>query len=183
MRKIITKVGLPGGGRVQIVHESGSGMGGFLSPPGAAVHEYRIEEWRGSRSQEAETSMSIEAINDEWSSWLPARIRNRARKILDSQAALCTDKWVESVYAYFRYCYSPDGEDRNVSNCLIVKPNTEKDVQEGFGYVMGIFGRDGWVELPPPPDTHLAVLFIRQYFPDHEPRTDLIATPPQWGKS
>lgn len=158
-----TKImGLPGGGRW--VLETKDGMGGFLSPPGDPAHTYAFLEYRGSRSMDYETSMSVESAATE--KWVPARVRAKAKQILASAKRECTDEWVESIYRYFRNCYSPDGVDRNVSNCLIVKPNPN-----GFGYV---HGESGWLESLPPAEHHLAVLYIRKYFPDHEPRMDLI---------
>jgi hypothetical protein len=159
-------VGTPGGGRW--VLRSGDGMGGFLNPPGDAEHDYSFAEYRGSRSRDYEGAMSLRGALTE--SWVPAPVKATARRILSEHAGECTEEWLRSVYAYFRSCYSPDGADRNVTRSLIVKP-----APDGDGYVVGPFGRDGRLDSLPPAEHHLAVLFVREFFPDHEPRTDLLA--------
>lgn len=155
-RTIITTAGLPGGGRWVLVRD-GHGIGGFLTPPGHASQDYSVEEWRGSRSAEAETTMSVEyAIREEY---VPAKIRAACARVLKTNTGNITEEWTRSVYAYFRHCYSPDGIDRNVSHCLIVKDD----------------------EQLPPAEHHLAYLHVREYDATHEPRLDLIADPGKWG--
>jgi hypothetical protein len=168
-----TKIcGLPGGGRW--VLEDGRGQGGFLDPPGYPTHRFAFLEYRGSRSTDYESAISVDTAGEY--SWVPAAVKGRARRLLAEHPPQCTEEWLRSVYGYFRGCYSPDGEDRNVSRCLIVKPNPDGD-----GYVLGPFGRDGHLDELPPADRHLAVMQVRRFFPDHEPREDLIANPPPWG--
>lgn len=146
---VVAKVGQPGGGRFVIV--AGSGMGGFLDPPGSLSHNYHVEEYRGSRSSDAEGAMSLNsALRD---SWVPAGIKHEIRRLQATEHKQITEDWLESVYRHFQRCYSPDGETRNVSECLIVEPDSE--------------------DLPPI-NWHLAVMFVRSHFPDHEPREDLL---------
>jgi len=172
--RIIAKVGQPGGGRWELV--DGDGMGGFMDPPGALTHTLYVREWRGSRSECYETAMAIDSALSE--SYVPAVIKRAIRRELaKAEPPVADEAWIERTYAYYKNCYSPDGIDRNVSHCLIVAPTPD-----GFGYVVGTFGRDGWMENRPSPETHLAVLAIRKHFPDHEPRVDLIETPPVWGR-
>lgn len=79
----------------------------------------------------------------------PAAVMAEVRALFASAQLVCSEKWVRHVYGYFRNCYSPNGVDRSVVDVT----------------------RSG------PPEHHLAVLTIREYFPDHQPRLDLIANP------
>lgn len=168
------RIGKEGAGRWFLVRE---GMGGFLDPPGAISHDWSLEFWRGPNSKEAEESYGLSAALGE--SYIPEPIKARIRAHIEAHdRPEMTEEWVRSVYAYFRHCYSPDGEDRNVSRCDIVKPNPDGD-----GYVWGTFGRDRVTDEPPPAERHLAYLCVREHFPDHTPRLDLIAAPPQWGST
>lgn len=85
--------------------------------------------------------------------YVPASVRERAAKLLAEATPTCSELWVREVYGYFKNCYSPDGVNRDTGDCLI----------------------DGTGNLPA--EHHLAVMFVRTFFPDHEPRTDLIANP------
>jgi hypothetical protein len=166
MKKVIAKVGQPGGGRWVLIEDE-RGQGGFLAPPGHASHSLRVEEYRGSRSSESESSLSVDsALTEEW---VPSALKVAICKAMAQYEAQCTEDWVQSIYSYFGNCYSPDGVNRNVSDCLIVKAN-----EGGFGYVTGPFGADGWLESLPPAEHHLGYLYVKQYFPEHTPRTDLI---------
>ena len=124
-----------------------SGMGGFLNPPGNAEHLYSISEERGGH-EVGSYSLGAAAQSD----WLPATVRMRAQRKLEQRPGESSEQWIQSVYNYFRGCYSPDGIDRNASKCIIPKGD----------HAM-------------PNEWHLAVLHIRQWFPDHEVRVDLIA--------
>jgi hypothetical protein len=96
----------------------------------------------------------------------PEHIKNRARDLLAAHPGEPSEEWVQSVYAYFRNCYSPDGVDRNVSRCLILKGERPPvDLSKAYA-----------------PARHLAYLFVRQFVPDHRPRVDLIEAPPEWGE-
>ena len=68
-----------------------------------------------------------------------------------------TVEWIDSVYAYFKHCYSPDGVDRRADHCIV----DHKDEQ--------------------PPEHHLAVLHIKNYYPDYEPDPERIENPKKWG--
>jgi hypothetical protein len=160
-------IGLPGGGRWVLLAGRNEGMGGFLNPPGDAEHTYSVAEYRGSRSTEAESMMSLRGALAE--SWVPEPVKAVARRKLAECKGEATEGWLRDVYRHFRNCYSPDGENRNASDCLIVKASPD-----GNGFVLGSFGKDGWMAELPPADHHLAVMYVRQFFPDHEPRTDLI---------
>lgn len=95
--------------------------------------------------------LSLEgAANDEN---IPADFRARVQKLLDEAELVESELWVRNVYGYFRNCYSPDGVSQNASDAAIER-NSHR-----------------------PPEHHLAVMAIRKYFPDHEPRLDLINDP------
>ena len=66
--------------------------------------------------------------------------------------------WERDQYAYKSNCYSPDGTTRAVDKCII-DPDREQ-----------------------PPEHHLAYLAVKEYYPEAEPRLDLIETPPIYGK-
>jgi hypothetical protein len=95
--------------------------------------------------------MALESAATE--SWVPEPIRARAAKLLAEPLPAPSELWVRSVYGYFRNMWSPDGVERNASKLVVGRPD-------------GV-----------PVEWHAAVMHIRQFFPDHEPRTDLIANP------
>lgn len=66
--------------------------------------------------------------------------------------------WERDQYSYFRTCYSPDGLTRDVSKCIIDTTNKEQA------------------------EHHLAYLAVKIYYPEAEPRLDLIEKPPIYGK-
>lgn len=79
--------------------------------------------------------------------WVPESVKVRVRQLLADAAIECSEGWLREVYSYYRGYYSPDGKDRNVANAVT--------------------GERG-------PSHHLAVLAVREWFPEHEPRMDLI---------
>ncbi|HTE63091.1 MAG TPA: hypothetical protein VK631_22235 [Solirubrobacteraceae bacterium] len=123
-------------------------MGCFLDPPGSPQYEYEVIEGP-TRNPRSITSLNG-ALKDELT---PEHVKAQIRGLFERADIRCTEEWLREVYAYFRRCYSPDGVDRNVSICVIdYSPNGPT--------------RD--------PNHHLAVMLVRTWFPDHEPRMDLI---------
>lgn len=118
------------------------GMGGFLNPPGHAEHDFCVR-W------EKDYLCLSHAVTCEY---LPANLRQQARELLEKHTGTLTEEWVQQVYKYFARCYSPDGVDRNVSNCIVTKK--------------------GSTELPA--EYSLAYLHIKQYFPEYSIRLDLL---------
>jgi hypothetical protein len=167
--------------------KSEHGMGSFLDPPNSPQMQYEVIGWYSAhRTREPDCMMSLEsALKDDD---IPEGMKRRIRKLYEDADMQPTEEWLEQVYGYFKNCYSPDGEDRNVSNCLIVSPNIqtvwvgggENWKQIGFGYTLGTFGKDGWMMEKPDPNTSLAVLHIRKFFPDHAIREDLLDAG-RWG--
>ena len=129
-----------------------TGAGGFMSPPGDAVHVWRVDVHTSNRRNARNTGIySLDSIVSE--SWVPAPVRERAAKLLAEAKREPSEMWIRSVYGYWRNMWSPDGVTRDAGKLSVGRP-------------------DG-----APLDWHGAVMHIRQWFPDHEPREDLIADP------
>jgi hypothetical protein len=122
------------------------GQGGFLNPPNDAEHIYCVmEKYLNGREC---GSMSLRySLTD---SDVPEEIKEKVRTLLNENKDTLTEEWEHSCYNYFRNCYSPDGIDRNVTNCLSDKTNSL------------------------PSHNHLAYLHIKSFFPNYEPNEFLI---------
>jgi hypothetical protein len=143
-------------------HNGGSGSA--FDPPGYPTLSWSLYGW-GSKSMAtrwgtdgAKFIGSIKELDDGWVAEdagpvLRARVRGMFER-WEAERGEPSELWVQSVYAHFRNCYSPDGADRNVSSCTIWKTGPR-----------------------PPAESHLGFLFVREYYPDHQPRADLIANP------
>jgi len=96
--------------------------------------------------------MSIDyALTDEADA--SEEVKAQVRAILASAETTPSEAWVRNVYGYFRSMYAPESGSRNVSEAVSDRDNTL------------------------PPERHLGYLTVKEYFPTHEPRTDLIADP------
>lgn len=82
---------------------------------------------------------------------LPTHIANQIAKIKSDARLVCSEKWLRHFYQYYQYAYAPASGSRNVNACVIDRTNSL------------------------PPTRHLGYLMVRQFFPDHEVRMDLIA--------
>jgi hypothetical protein len=132
------------------ISKNRQGSGGFLCPPGHPFHVYTAVGMEGSR-EVAWGSLDM-ILNDPDAE---PKVRARAQEIMDAAQLTCSEAWIRQVYGYFRNCYAPESGSRNVSECVVRR-------------------KDG----PAIPDArHLAVLTVRQYFPDAAPRPELIADP------
>jgi len=80
------------------------------------------------------------------SDYIPEHIKQQIRDLFAANPPQLTEEWVRDCYKYFKNCYSPDGKQRLIS----------KLVREG------------------PPEYHAAHLHIVQFFPDYQPRLDLL---------
>lgn len=80
------------------------------------------------------------------SDYTPDAIKQQIVTLLAANPPQLTEEWVRQCYTYFRNCYSPDGIELRVDKCL----------------------REG------PPEYHKAYLHIKQFFPDYQPRLDLL---------
>lgn len=182
------------------------GSGSFLTPPGHPAQRYSIYGYHSSgngkprtnRSSGPDVIMSIEGLAEDEGGYYPKPVVERAKRILAEAQTDPSEAWVRNVYAYFRHSYSPDGADRNVSNAVSYHGKTTADKcrcgasfntpQALIGHIAGkrrdLPGRTGQVlhhkvdgEKPQPPEHHLGYLCVREYFPEHTPREDLIADP------
>lgn len=124
-------------------------MGGFLMPPGHPNHEYYVAEYVSPRGRRELGTYALASVTD--SEWIPAPVRARAQRILDGAELRCSELWVRNVYGYFRDMYLPESGSTNASDLVSDRAN----------------------QLPA--ESHAAVAWVRRFFPDHAPRTDLIA--------
>jgi hypothetical protein len=123
------------------------GSGGFLCPPGHPFHTYTAVGMEGS----AEVSWgSLDMILNDPDA--EPKVRARAQAIMTAAQLTYSEAWIRQVYGYFRDCYAPESGSRNVSECVIRRKN----------------------DPAIPDERHLAVLAVRQHFPDHQARADLI---------
>lgn len=134
-----------------------SGYGSFLVPPGHPDHLYEVRDGRGGDHHVCTISYAA-THNVSSSERVSARIRQQARLLLADVKPVWSELWCRCIYGYFKNCYlGPDGETD--AGKLLVKP---ADVLPFDLYT---------------PDRHAATAYIRRYFPDHQPRLDLIANP------
>jgi hypothetical protein len=152
--------------------------------------------------READGCSSLSGVLEDERGEYPASVKRQAQRIMDGAELTCSEAWVRSVYGYFRNSYSPDGADRNVSNAVSASgyrcacgehSYNRRILQLHFNQVIKarLRLRKRWtravetvepgphrlVTLQLPPEHHLGYLCVRSYFPDHQPRTDLIADP------
>lgn len=124
-------------------------MGSFLCPPEHANKKYHIIEKRGGHEV---GSCSIEFVaNEHEEGYFPLAVKRVASRYLkDFPGDVKNEEWIKEVYRYFKNCYSDDGINRDVSDCVI---NTNDHVFPQF---------------------HLGYLCIKSYDPEHEIRYDLM---------
>jgi hypothetical protein len=165
----------------------GDGMGGFLSPPGHWSHRWHVEEYATARSRNPVGTYSLEYVFDP-GLHTPETLRARVQKIMDGSALVCSELWLRSVYTHFRRCYSPDGIDTRTENAVtgsglatqyIIEAGLDRDATpERRAEVRSAAATRAAARLAAmPADWHLAVMWVRRFFPDHEPRLDLITDP------
>jgi hypothetical protein len=167
----------------------GQGCGGFMCPPGHPNHSYVVHGYYGGRPRPVSGPNLIASldylIKNEYGD-VPPDVQARAREIMDRAELTCSESWLRNVYGYFRNSYSPDGVNRNVGDS-ISSSRLHCECGEAFWSEPGLnrhlvnsTEREDHGRLPtplPPPEHHLGYLCVREYFPDHEPRLDLIADP------
>lgn len=162
---------------ISIVMDS---AGSFLEPPNHPSHKYGfaagMDHGHGYQEYGSITYLREEAkkmgihpiimitnrIFAEWS-------KNKLPE--DHQAV---QQWEAYVYAYFRNSYSRDGIDMDVTKSIIVEKEENNWTKNN---------PETWTTKPQPPEHHLAVMAIRESYPEHKPRMDWIENPPTWGKS
>jgi len=152
------------------------------------------------RGNGADSYGSLDSVLGSERGMYPDAVVAQAQRIMDRAELTCSEDWVRSVYGYFRNSYSPDGVNRNVSDAVSTSGYTCACGEHS--YSRGVLQlhinqvlkamlrlRKRWtraletapagphhlVTLTPPPEHHLGYLLVREYFPDHKPRLDLIA--------
>lgn len=121
------------------------GTGGFLCPPGHPAHTYSVIQGPVRNPRVVE---SVEAaINDPD---VPGDIKSRVRSIMSRAVLIESEHWLRMVYGYFRSMYVPESGSRNASDLIV----------------------DTSGQLPA--ERSAAVAMIREFFPGHAPRVDLI---------
>jgi hypothetical protein len=133
--------------------ERDGGSGGFMNPPGDPAHTYSVVEYSSSRhNARMLASMNLESAATE--DYVPEHIRKRAAEILATATRIPSELWVQSVYGYFRGMYAPNGETWTNAGDLLSAREADQ---------------------PYPAEWHAGYVWVKKFFPDHEPRTDLIA--------
>lgn len=129
----------------------GCGAGGFMSPPGDSRHMYSIQSYSSNRSN---ARMTGSYAIDTDAEWIPVSVRERARKILTETSVTESELWIRYVYGYFKNSWTSNGQPwDNVDGLTFARP------------------------ADAPLDWHAAVVHIRKWFPTHQPRAELIASP------
>ncbi len=127
-----------------------AGSGSFMCPPGHPAFDFSIIEGPTRNPRAIMSIMTTET-------YVPESIRQRAALMIEGSTLVESEGWVRSVYGYFRGMYlAPDGS-RDASKLL-----RGRDAAE-----LGLNG----------PERHAAVAMVREFFPHHQPRLDLIADP------
>lgn len=132
-------------------------MGSFLNPPGDAEYKYSIIEERGGH---AVGFYSLRAVINE--TWMPLKVRSLARAYVKSARNIIPDPlWVADVYNYFKHCYAPDDFDRSIEHMIVDPGNTL------------------------PVERNLAVMYIKEWFPDYPIRYEFLDGAPfgSWSKN
>lgn len=132
--------------------KNGKGLGGFLCPPGHWNHTYVANEYRSGHDKEEPSGIfSLDSVMDQ-DTVFPVSIRNQVQKIMDQSTLILSEKWVRYVYGFFVGIYVPESGDRKASELICS-------------------------HTPVPGLVHAATAHIRDFFPDHQPREDLITYP------
>ncbi len=126
-------------------------MGGFLAPPGHHSLSYTL--WHGSTYPKADTLCGLDMALDAETAvsyGIPDNIVDNARRIVAQSVLICSEHWLRHTYAYMRSMYAPESGTRNSSEAISDRTNSL------------------------PAERHLGFLAVREHFPTHEPRVDLI---------
>lgn len=125
--------------------------GAFLDPPGHPHHKFHVETYRSARSKEPDSVVFLSTARDNPEEY--PQVQARVAKLFADAEMVCSETWMRYVYNYFRSMYAPENGDRNVSNAISDPTNSL------------------------PPERHLGYLTVKEHFPDHTPRLDLIRLP------
>lgn len=178
------------------------GMGGFLEPPGHPDHYCHLAYGKDSG---ASISSVIEDEDGEYADHLAPDVLKQVQELyaqwertkppIDHPRTLA---WMQHAYAHFAHCYKDDkaeaepfeygrpatlifpvpyyklrqfrddprfSEEWRVRELAVIKQEND-EIKAKYAKVCT-------------PENYSAVRLIRRYYPEHEPRLDWIATPPQ----
>jgi hypothetical protein len=79
------------------------------------------------------------------------------------------------AYSYFRNCYSPDGIERDAGKLLIIGQPWHVDKGSRYDSLNRSDEKLTAADPRVTPEHHAAYLLVKSYFPEAEPRLDLIA--------
>lgn len=180
-------------GEIWRIKAGKGGAGSFLCPPGHPALTHTLEGFHSSGDGVPQVTRAsgpdyLGGIGDhagQLPDYVPGYIKAHADRLHASAVLVCSPDWVANVYGYFRNSYSPDGEDRNVSNSVIYKPGACAKCGGRADAAPHVAGRPTprWVKSSwhkftpperPPAERHLGYLCVRSYFPDHVPDLALI---------
>ncbi len=136
------------------IKNDGIGLGGHMCPPGHPNHTHSIIEYAGPRSTREVGCYAVSAAATR--TGVPAPIRAAARKLIADAHLVASELWIRSVYGYSAGTYH---------------------AESGEGDYSGLVYQYKHPGVAFPPERHNAVALIREYFPEHEPRLDLITNP------
>lgn len=174
----------------RVIKDARRSMGGFMCPPGHWNHFYALEEYTSPRGRKVISSSTIEHALDPHSGATES-VRNRVRRIIDGATLVCSELWVRNVYGYFKGMYVPESGKTDASSLLSVWSLAGERVQTHLATLPAEQVKDltraqrtdmqaefaAEIRAEMSPERHAAAAFVRQYFPDHKTRLDLIADP------
>jgi hypothetical protein len=137
------------------IDRDGHGQGGFMSPPGHPNHVYTVKGKRP-RARDWDEITGIEYVLSNPDQY-PATLVDQCRKIMDDAQLNISELWIRNVYGYFRNMWTRDGQMWTRTDDLDSAPQ-------------GACPPGRW-------DYHAATVFVRQWYPGHEAREDLIKDP------
>jgi hypothetical protein len=166
---------------MRVVPGSASSAG---CPPGHPMHLHEIQA--GRRGNPSLIAGLEYALKNEYGD-VPERVRVRVEELYAKAELVCSETWLRATYFHFNNCYSPDGVERRVERLLI--PGRGEPYYPGHPKVESgevvlsryrSLNKGPVVQADDPrcvPEHHAGYLAVRRYFPDHQPRLDLIADP------
>lgn len=139
----------------KIVSGRDGGTGSFLCPPKHGRHGYSLEEYAGPRGRRVIGVYAIDYVLSADAD-ASAELRRTVQRIMSEPLPQPSEMWLAMVYGYYRHMWLPQDGSRNAVDLISQRDTEVSDL---------------------PPERHAAVAAIREYFPGHEPRTDLIENP------
>lgn len=137
----------------------GEGMGCLMSPPGHASLNHSVDEFSSARGRVPIGSYALDYLIDPDADASPGLV-DRARRLLRRPLApVPSEMWIRSVYGYFRNTWVRE-----------VPTDASRWMLRGYG-AMASDAPARWQERS------AAVQCIREFYPSHEPRDDLLRDP------